>query len=149
MEIIAIINLGYIGDVINSSPVCIELKKNYPSAKLIYITIPASFETAKCIPGIDEVFAYDKKNKDKGLTGLIKKALLIRQNQKIDTAIILNESLRTAFFAYLLGAKKRVGRNSDFRGFLLTHTLPHLEEEIKMQIHISEHYMNFKTSWIV
>jgi len=141
MKSIAIINLGYIGDVINSSPISIELKKNYPSAKLIYITIPASFETAKCIPGVDEVLIYDKKGKDKGLSGLIKKALIIRQSQKIDMAIILNESLRTAFFAYLSGAKKRVGRNSDLRGFLLTHKIPHLEEEIKMQIHISEHYM--------
>ena len=140
MKTIAIIHLGYIGDLVNASPVCIELKNKYPESKLIFITIPASAETAKCLPGVNEVFVYDKKGKHKGFLNLLKAAKSFKKEQ-IDLAVVLNESLRSAFLAFLLGAKKRIGRNSDGRKFLLTHTIPHLEEEKKMQIHVSDHYM--------
>lgn len=140
MKTIAIVHLGYIGDLVNASPVCIELKNKYPEAKLIFITIPASAETAKCLPGVSEVFIYDKKGEHKGFFNLLKAARSFKK-EKIDLAVVLNESLRSAFLAFLLGVKKRVGRNSDGRKFLLTKTIPHLEEEKKMQIHVSEHYM--------
>ena len=82
MKTIAIINLGYIGDLINTSPVCLELKKNYPDSKLIFITIPASAETAKCIPGVEKVIIYDKKNQHKGLINLFKTGLIHKKRRK-------------------------------------------------------------------
>ncbi|MEI7474505.1 MAG: glycosyltransferase family 9 protein [bacterium] len=139
MNKIVVINLGFIGDVINSSPVTISLKKQYPQAKLTYITIPASSGTANHLPGVDNVFVYDKKGKHKGLVNLLK--IAFSYGEKPDLAIILNESLRSALLSFLIGAKQRIGRNSDSRGLLLTDKFPHLEEEIKMQIHVSEHYM--------
>ncbi len=97
---IVLINLGYVGDVINSSPVCIELKKKYPDSKLIFITLKPSFETAKCIPGVDEVLIYDRRGEHKGLKNLIKLGLSIRKDYKIDLAILLTDSFRSAFFAF-------------------------------------------------
>jgi len=141
MKTIAIIHLGYIGDVINSSPVCLELKRNYPDAKIIFITIPQSLETAKCLPGIDKVLIYDKKDAHKGLFNLLKIVKSFGIKEKIDLAVILNESIRSAFLAFLLGAKIRTGRDSQLRGFLLTHKIPHTKEEQDMRIHVSEHYM--------
>jgi len=140
MKTIAIISLSPIGDVINTSPVCIELKKHYPNAKLVFITVPRSRKIAECIPGVDIVYEYDKKGKYKGFR-ILNIALDIRKQEKIDAAIILNETFRSALFAFLIGAKKRIGREYEGRSFLLTHRLPHLKEEIDWQIHVSEHYM--------
>ncbi len=141
MQTIAILNLGYIGDIINTSPVCSALKEKYPDSRLIFITIPAGKQTAKCMPGVEEVYIYDKKGEDNGFWGLVKKALYIKKLEKIDMTIILNESIRAAFFAKITGSKVNVGRNTEMRGFLLSHTLPHLQEEKDMQVHVSEHYM--------
>lgn len=141
LKTIAIINLGYIGDVVNSSPLCIELKKKYPDSKLIFITLKPSFGTAKCLPGVDEVLIYDRRGDHKGFKNLVKLGLSIRKNHKIDLAIILTDSLRSAFFTFLIGAKKRIGRACQGRSFLLTATIPLTQEEKEMKIHVSEHYM--------
>lgn len=141
MKTIALINLGYVGDVINTSPVCIELKKKYPDSKLIFITLKSAFETAKCLPGIDEVLIYDRRGEHKGLKNLIKLGLSIRKSHKIDLAILLTDSFRSAFFALLIGAKRRLGRACQGRSFLLTQTIPFIQEEKDMKIHVSEHYM--------
>ena len=58
MNTIAVIFWGKIGDVVNASPLCIELKKKYPDSKLIFITTPQGIETAKCVPGVDEVVLF-------------------------------------------------------------------------------------------
>lgn len=137
---IAVINLGYIGDIINTSPVCAQIKKNYPNAKLTFITIKPSLETAKNIPGIDNVLLYDRRGIHKGFLKLVKLAASYR-SEKFDLVIILDNNLRSAFFAYLLGAKYRAGRTGECRSFFLTHKIPHLKEEKEMKIHVSEHYM--------
>jgi len=141
IKTITLINLGYIGDVINSSPVCIELKKKYPDSKIIYITLKPSYETAKYLPNVDEVLVYDRRGDHKGFKKLVKLAFSIRKNHKIDLAILLTDSFRCAFFAFLLGAKKRLGRVCQNRSIFLTNTIPFLKEEYDMKIHISEHYM--------
>jgi len=139
MKTIAIIHLGSIGDLINTSPVCIELKKKYPEAKLIYITIPISKDVASCLPGVQEVYIYDKRRKHHGLK-IFNFAFLL-ESKKIDMVVILNESFRSALLAFLLGAKIRIGKDFESRGFLLTHKSPYLKEEQELQVHASEQYM--------
>lgn len=141
MKTIAVILLGYIGDLVNSSPVCIQLKKEYPNSRLIFITIPAGLETARCLPGVNEVYVYDKKGAHKGLFNLLELTSEIRRKESIDTAIVLDNSLRAAGFACLIGARSKIGRTGEGRSLLLTHKIPHTKEEKDMQIHVSEHYM--------
>jgi len=140
MKNIAVINLGYIGDVINASPVCIELKKTYPDSRLIFITVPSSIETAKCLPGVDETIAFDRYDEHKGLK-IFNLAFKIRKKYSIDTAIILTENFRSALLAFLTGAKNRIGRSNEGRDFLLTHKIPFLSEEREGQIHITDFYL--------
>lgn len=141
MKTIAVINLGDIGDIINSAPVCIEIKKNCPQAKLVFITIKSSVETAKCIPGVDEVYVFDRRGEHKGFLKLVKQALSIGFKEKIDTVLVLNETFRCALFSFFLGAKKRIGRACQGRNFFLTHTIPFTKEEQVFGVHISEQLM--------
>lgn len=147
MKTIAVICLSPVGDVLNTSPVCVELKKHYPDSRLIYVTIPRSKEIAESIPGVDKVLVYDKRGKYKGI-GIFRWAFslwLNKQAEKIDIAVILNETFRGALVASLLGAKQRIGRISDGRKFLLTHTLPHTQEEKDWNVHVTKHYLRVLT----
>ena len=141
MKKIAVINLGPIGDIINSSPICIELKTNYPDAELIYFTIPESNIVAAHIPGVDRVVLYDKKNKHNGFLKLAKFAIPFGFKERLDLAVVLNETFRSALLSFLLRAKKRIGRASQGRNFLLTKTIPFTDEEKSLEIHATEHYM--------
>jgi ADP-heptose:LPS heptosyltransferase len=76
MKTIAVMNLGFIGDVVNASPVCIELKKKHPDSKLIFITMSASLETAKCLPCVDEVLTYDRRGEHKDFHNKLSLALM-------------------------------------------------------------------------
>lgn len=140
MKTIAIINLGYIGDVVNASPVCAELKKAYPDSEIIFITSPISIETAKCLPGVDETFAFARYGEHKGFK-IFNLGFEIRKKYKIDAAIILTENFRSALLAFLIGAKKRYGRSCDGRDFLLTHKMPFLQEEKDLKVHVTEQYI--------
>jgi ADP-heptose:LPS heptosyltransferase len=140
MKTIAIINLGYIGDVVNASPVCTELKKAYPESRLIFITVPSSIETAKCLPNIEEVIAFDRYNKHKGLK-IFNIGLQIRKKYNIDAAIVLTENFRSALLAFLTGARIRIGRSNECRDFLLTHKIPFTQEERTEKIHITDFHL--------
>jgi len=140
MKNIAVINLGYIGDVVNASSVCVALKRAYPDSNLIFVTVPTSVETAKCLPGVDDVIAFDRYNGHKGLK-MFNLAFKIRQKYKLDAAFLLTDNFRCALFSFLIGAKRRIGRSNEGRDFLLTHKIPFLPEEKSENVHISDFYL--------
>ncbi|MDD3151251.1 MAG: glycosyltransferase family 9 protein, partial [Candidatus Gastranaerophilales bacterium] len=137
---IAVINLGYIGDVVISSCVTNELRNNFPEAKITYITIPRSKGIAPYIGGIDEVVIFDKDNEQKGLK-MLPWVFNFRKNHTIDLVILLNETFRSGMLGFLTGARYRVGHDSEGRGWMLTHSVPWLNEEKNFKIHISKIYM--------
>ncbi len=139
METIAILFFGKIGDVINSSPLCEAVKSIYLDSRLIYITSPQGYETAKALPSIDQVYIFDRKNKDKGILKLIKSALNLKKQVKIDKIFLLNDTFSSALYAYLTGAKERTGRDYQKRGFLLTNKVPYFHED--HYIHISDFFL--------
>ncbi|MFA6988622.1 MAG: glycosyltransferase family 9 protein [Candidatus Gastranaerophilaceae bacterium] len=137
---ILVINMGYIGDVINASPVCYELKKNYPNSQLVFITDPSSVVTAQHLSGVDHAIGFDRYNKHKGWK-IFEFAFNLRKKYKFDLAILLTENFRAAILAFLLGAKVRIGRSNEGRDILLTHKIPFSDEERELKVHVIEHYM--------
>jgi heptosyltransferase-3 len=137
---ITIINMGYIGDIINISPVVKALKKEYSQSNITVITSPVSVITAKSIPGVDDAEGFCRYNKHKGIK-VLKFAIDYRKKHKPDIAIVLTENFRSALLSVLIGAKKRIGRDCDGRGFLLTHKIPFTQEEREQQLQIVEHYL--------
>lgn len=137
---IAVINLGYIGDVAISSCVTLALKNKFPNSKITYITVPRSKNIAPQVAGVDDVVIFDKDNEQKGLN-IIKWVADYRAKNKTDMAILLNETFRSGILANMIGAKYRLGHASEGRGFLLTHTVEWLQEERDLQLNISKIYM--------
>lgn len=140
MKTIAIINLGYVGDVINASPVCTEIKKHYPNSKIIFITNPTSMETARCLPHVDDVFGFDRYYDHKGVK-IFNFAFQVRKQYQIDAVFILTDNFRSALLAFLMGAKKRIGRACDGRDIFITHKIPFTQEEQELKVHVTEQYM--------
>lgn len=140
MKTLAVINLGPIGDVVNASPVCIEIKKKYPDSKLIFVVAEISANVAECLPGVDKVIVFDRYYKHKGLK-ILQVSLPLLLKHRVDAAFLLTDNIRSALFAFLMGARKIIGRNCDGRGIFLSHKIPFLEEEQNLKIHVSEQYM--------
>lgn len=138
-KVITVINLGYIGDVLNISPITRALSQQYPDKKIVVITSPGSVEVAKYLPGVSDVVGFSRYNEHKGIK-ILNFALDFRKKYKTDTAIILTENFRAAMLAFLIGARKRIGKSFDGRDFLLTNSIPFTDEEKKLEVHVTEQF---------
>ena len=135
---IAVMILGPLGDVINSSGVFKALKKAYPNNPLSIITIPAGITASYGIPEISNRYLFDRSKKGfKGLLEIWKFAL--KNHGKFDTIVILDTSFRSAHLAFMTGAKRRIGRRCNLRSFLLTGSIPFTKEE-KNDVYVAEYY---------
>lgn len=132
---IAVMILGPLGDVINTSGVFKHLRHSFPDAKISIITIDKALAAVRGIPEIDNIYSYSKK---KSFIETLKFGLSLKG--KFDTVVVLDNSLRSAYLAFFTGAKRRIGRGEQFRELFLTDVIPYLDEEKQMKIHVSEHY---------
>lgn len=132
---IAVMILGPLGDVINTSGIFKHLRHLYPDANISIITINRALAAVDGIPEIDNVYYFDKS---KSFLNTTKFGLSLRG--KFDTIIVLDNQFRSAYLAFLTGARIRVGRGEQMRELFLTGIIPHLDEEKNLEIHVSEHY---------
>lgn len=134
-EFIAIINLAAFGDTVVSSILPKEIMLKFPNAKIIYITSPIGAETAKCcIPEAFDIVIFDKKNINKGFSGILKFLRTFKYWGKIDISIVQSEKRACALLALLIGARVRIGWSSNKRAFLLTHALDKSSEIMKLNV---------------
>ncbi len=132
---IAVMILGPLGDVINTTGVFKHLRASYPDAEISIITIDRALAAVAGIPEIDNV--YSIKNR-KSFIQTLKFGLSLKG--KFDTIVVLDNSLRSAYLAFFTGTKRRIGRGEQFRELFLTDVIPYLDEEKQMKIPVSEHY---------
>ena len=136
---IAVMILGPLGDVINTSCTFKQLRNHYPNSEISIITTDRGAPATVGIPEIDNVFVLDQSKKDfRKVIDTIKFGKSLKG--KFDTVIVLDNSLRAALCAFATGAKRRIGRGRELRELFLTDIIPYLKEEKDMKIHVSEHY---------
>lgn len=135
---IAVMILGPLGDVINTSGIFKRLREVYPDAILSIITIKRGLQAVKGIKEINEQYIFDEPNGHGKSFATIKFGISLYG--KFDTVIVLDNSLRSALCAYLTGAKIRIGRGRELRELFLTDIVPFLEEEKNDEIPVSEHF---------
>lgn len=124
-------NLGiflpnWIGDVAMATPALRALRRQMGSkAHVVGIMRPYVRDVLAGTPWIDETVLYDPCADDPALRGW---SFLRRLRAcHLETVVLLTNSLRTAAWAWLSGARRRVGYSRAGRGPLLTHPLlpPH------------------------
>jgi heptosyltransferase-1 len=112
-ERILITRLGAIGDLICSTPVITNLKRNFPRSYIAFLVDKKYEEVLRGNPYLDELILYDRESfQNHSLVRRVFEELKFVyrvRRRRFDLTIDLLGSLRTALLTYLSGSKKRVG----------------------------------------
>ncbi|MCK5543239.1 MAG: glycosyltransferase family 9 protein [Desulfobacterales bacterium] len=101
---VLIIKLGALGDVINTLPLVINIKKHL-NAEIHWVVAPLSFELIKNHESVDKAIVFDKHNLKKSLLDTLK---TIRQT-KYDIVLDVQRLFKSGLFCMAAKAKRRIG----------------------------------------
>lgn len=104
---ILVIHTAFIGDIVLTTPLIQKIKDIY-NAEIDFLTLPANKSIISNNPNIREILLYDKKGKDKGISGFLKILKVLKQ-KKYDMAIIPHRFIRSIALAKFSGIKKIIG----------------------------------------
>lgn len=121
IENILVIQTAFIGDAVLTLPLIQIIRKKYPASKVDIVVTPRSKDLFANHPDIREAIAFDKRGKDRGLSGLLRLVKHL-QARSYDLALVPHRSLRSAVLAFLVGAPQRIGFNRSTGRFLMTGT---------------------------
>ncbi len=130
-EKILVLRYRFIGDTILTVPFLRNLRRAKPEALIHLVLAPVSGEVLKGVPYVDHIFYWDPQTIHADCLGAHKnlkgKCEFIKNLRDIGytKVYILKRSFSSAFMGYLTGAQKRVGFDSEHRGFLLTTRVPY------------------------
>ncbi len=128
MKKILVVQTGFLGDVILSSPVYRNLKEIFPGSSTTVLTTPLATQLVEKDPDVDRVQAFDKRGEDSGFSGLLRMAKKLRV-QKFDIVFSLHKSSRTSLLLKLAGIPLRYGFSEAALSFLYTSTFPRKDLE--------------------
>ncbi len=121
MKKFLVINTSFFGDTILTNPLCRNIKKKFPDAKITFIVNKPFYEVALYSDGVDEVIPYDKKGENHGLIGAwhFYKQYKEKFSDGFDAAFVIYGNERGIVLAKLFGAKKIYAENSSLINCLL------------------------------
>lgn len=105
---ILLVQTSFLGDTILSTPVISGIKKVYPASELWIMTTPVSAHLVKRDPLLSGVIEYDKRNRESGLSGLLRMARRLKA-MRFDRVYSLHRSYRTSLLLWLARIPCRIG----------------------------------------
>lgn len=110
---------NWVGDVVMATPAIRMLRKWIgPDGQLVGIMRPYVAEVLEGTTWLDEQLIYKKSSNRFGLTS--RSVIRNLRAARLDTIVLLTNSLRTAWLAWRSGVPERIGYSSEGRGLLLT-----------------------------
>lgn len=94
-----VIQTGFIGDNILSTPVFTELSRSFSDYKIDLLTTKLSATLFRADPRFNQVLVYDKRGEDSGLKGFLKLLEIIKKN-KYSKIISLHKSIRSSLLCF-------------------------------------------------
>jgi lipopolysaccharide heptosyltransferase II len=122
-ERILIVLPTWVGDVVMATPVLQALFERFPGADIAVLTQRHLLPLLDGSPWGQHCYIWPPRNKSAEAKQAHKKLIAELRRQKFDLAIMLPNSLRSAWLCWRSGAKRRLGFNRDGRGLLLTDAL--------------------------
>lgn len=122
MRRILITQLGFIGDVILSTPVISALRDKFPGAELTVLTTLAAAPLVELHPAGVSVITYDKRGKERGIKGFLKLRSKL-QSKQFDAVFSLHKSARTALLHRFSDIPLRYGFKESALAFLYSKTV--------------------------
>ena len=123
-ERILIVLPTWVGDVVMVTPVLQALFDRFPGAEITLLTQRHLYPLLEGSPWAERCRFWPPRNKSKEAKRAHKVLIAELRQQHFDLALMLPNSLRSAWLCWRSGAKRRVGYSRDGRGFLLTDALP-------------------------
>lgn len=119
---ILLVQLGFLGDVILSTPLIEAIHLIHPGCELWMMTTPAASPLIREDPMLSGSLEFDKRASGSGIVGIIKTAKLLRK-MKFDRVYSLHRSFRTSLTLALSRIPLRVGFKESRAAFLYTNTV--------------------------
>jgi len=116
---ILIFNVNWLGDVLFSTAVIRNIRRNFPDSFIACIIPSRCYPVLKGNPHLDEIIIFDEKDRHKGVFSQLAFADMLK-SKKFDTVFLLHRSFTRALICRLAGIPERIGYNTKNRGFLLT-----------------------------
>lgn len=114
---------NWIGDVAMATPALRALRTRFaPPAQIVGIMRPYVADVLAGTTWLDRTVFYDKRSNRPEWTSRAAQARL--RTERLDVAVLLTNSFRTAWMAWRSGARERIGYAGELRGWLLTRRLP-------------------------
>jgi heptosyltransferase-1 len=138
---ILIILMGSIGDVARGLCLVSHIKNNLPESRVTWLVEPICSEVVCLHPQIDKMIVFDRPRNLLGIRNLYKDL----SREHFDITLDLQRHLKSGFFSFLSGAKRRIGfnrRNSgEFNWIFNNEHIPYVSDELKLpKLH---HYLKF------
>ena len=108
MEKILLVQTGFLGDVVLSTPVVSNLKRLHPDAEIVALTTPQAVDLLRFNPDLSRVLVFDKRGARSGFSGLLAMAAELRREQ-FSRVYSLHKSFRTAVLLALARIPLRFG----------------------------------------
>ncbi len=153
---ILIIRVSAIGDVVFASPLIKALRRTYPEARLSWLVEPAAAGLLQHNPDLDEVIVWPRahwrrlwrERKWSALRSEVGRFVRELRARRFDLAIDVQGLLKSALWAWLTGAKQRIGLGAKEGGqWLMTQVVSrdvvsnrigaeylHLAQELKLDV---------------
>lgn len=132
---ILVLRYRFIGDTILTVPFLRNLRRAEPDAYIAWVVAPGSSEVVSGIPYVDEFIYWDPATIHADSRGghrtWREKLAFVQQlrARHFDTAYVLKRSFSSALMAFFSGARRRVGFDTEGRGFLLTTSVPYRPDQ--------------------
>jgi len=114
----------WVGDVVMATPVLQAVYDRFPGAQVHLLTHRHIQSLLEGSPWAGYVHFWPPRNKTPEAKQANKTLIKTLREQKFDLAIMLPNSLRSAWLCWRSGARRRLGFNRDGRRILLTDALP-------------------------
>src|SRR5436190_22316121 len=98
---------NWIGDVVMATPALRAVRDQFPSAEIVGVMRPYVADVLAGTALLDRTLFYNPRGKDRSQPGWT----FIRslRAEQFDTALLLTNSLRTGWLAWVSGARGRIG----------------------------------------
>ena len=116
---ILIFNVNWLGDVLFSTAVIRNVRRNFPESFIACIVPSRCYAILKDNPHLDEIIIFDEKDRHKGIFQQLDFVRSLREKQ-FDAVFLLHRSFSRALICRLAGIPERIGHYTKKRGFLLT-----------------------------
>jgi heptosyltransferase-1 len=103
MEIL-LIKLGALGDVINTLPLAVSLKRHL-GAEITWLVEPLSFPMVSGHPAVDRVVLFEKRNWQASLPGVLNEI----RSKRFDIVLDLQRILKSGLFCLASNAHRKIG----------------------------------------